>query len=1140
MKFYNNRYKFILTLALILSFAAISVYAIPVLDTYTEKLEKIDVEEQVEFDNAESEPVVSLSAADMFAGGDGTKNNPYLIADTYQLMNFAMRVNSYGGGYESAHYKLTKNIDLSNAYWTPVGYQSTSEDQTRAFSGTFDGAGYTISNFNISGTYETNNAYSNLGFFGYVENATLKNITLSNFRIDASTTAQYVFAGGLVGRFVADDKDIKSEINNCHIKNAVIKIRSINKLHGGGLVGFVTSTNSEFTIKNSSSDADCTFIVTDNKISNPDSAPQNTTLVSRIRVGGLVGFLGSETSDENTPAVITLENNASHSSLKTYFTDVEITHKNNSHTGGFIGSILINLNTKLDIIKNYSTNLIYSYGKNDVYSGGFAGYIDIRDNCVANINDCYTSTNVYTHSKENEAVLAGFSAVNSTANSENSVLNIKNVYTSSNLVDLGSKTLETVKTCGLYFENINVILENCYALKSTLHHYGDNGKLSEPEEQTLLENDQEAILGSYIGFNSSIWQIKSDSYPYPVLKNNYNNSIKYSVYTYVSERNLEIVPDSSFNYGEKLTVSDKAKTPESYYILSHWSVYPGGNNAEAQEYPVTGGLLLFPNFSDEFVSFDITFMSEGNEICKVPVKYSSEIVFPENPVKNDDSIYLYEFSHWSNTENGSAITESDKISTKNKTFYAVFKAIKKADWDGVSSWEFDLGNGTQESPYQITNAYHLYNLVQKVNQGVESYSTAYYVLTRNIDILGYEWTPIGTKDNPFEGHINGNGYSIYNFTVSNPETSAAGVFGYIKDAEIAKLSVKGFTIEVTNNQTVYAGGIAGVVTASSGEVSKISECITTGTVILDTNNAYSGGIAGYSKTATGGSVLIENCYSSAEITATGDTYSAVGGICAYFEASSFGASKIDKTYFSGSVEAFSEKTAYAGGITSFLLVNSSIAVNEASLAAASEGAILTNSFVIAKKISASNTATTSKAGTIYAHSGQSNIDSATVSNCAVLSTTNLNTTAKNKTDDKNVAIISTKSSFYGDKTSELFGFDFENVWESNTTSYPTLKAFSMVQSDFQILQFVLNKTNGTAKIELEILYREPNPYTVLAGIYNSNGKMIGFKTVTIDTPMESNKITLSFTNLLDISVCKLSVVDAITLELIEPVKTVSA
>lgn len=1129
MKFYNKS-KFIFIMALILVYTTIGVCAAPEISVSDERvISSTDKEPVVQMFS--DEPLVELSAA-LFAGGDGTKDSPYLIENATQLKNFATRVNNYGNGYESAYYKLTKNINLSNANWTPVGFYSPDTDTKHEFSGTFDGAGFTISNFNIVAPHKNSQSYTCLGFFGFVQNATLKNITLSDFTIETSEDNDPVCVGGLVGRFEATNAKTKSVIEKCHIKNAKIKLDCDYRLYGGGLLGFAIVQNANLTIKNSSADAECFFTIIDDKISNVND---DETARTRLRCGGFIGFLGSTPGETSTKAEITLDKNDSHSTLITYFSDVQKTAKNNSNTGGFVGSISLDADTNMNISKCYSTDLVYSYGYNDVYSGAFSGVINLSNKSNANISDCFTSTNVYVCSKNSEAALAGFSAVNATEHSSESVLKFKNIYTSSNIIDLGSKNLETVKTVAPI--QGNVIIENCYAFEDTLHHY--SGNLHQPDAEKLLKKDETTTLENYDGFDESVWQINSRKHPYPILTDNQISDEKYSVYTYLFPNELAIVPDIAFSNSDVLEVPDNAKFPQSYFEFSHWSVYPKGDDAVSGQFPVNGGLVLFPNFTDEYVSFKITFVSEKNIVSESYMKYKSEVIFPDNPKKEDDSIYSYKFSHWSTTENGLALSSSQKIVNNDQTFYAVYKAIKKEDWDGSSSLEFENGNGTEEFPYEITNAYQLCYLSERINQGNTLYNNAHYVLTRNIDLMGFEWMPIGTNENPFSGHFDGNGYSIYNFIISDAQTDVAGVFGYIKDAEISKLNAKGFTFEVINDKTVYAGGIVGHVSATSGNTSKISECTTNGTISIQSKNAYIGGIGGYLKTETAGSIIIENTYSEANISAKGETSAICGGIAAYFEASTLGVSKIDKTYFSGSVDSISDKSAYSGGITAFLLINNSIVANEVSLSADSDNAILSNSFVVASRIAASKTATTSKAGTIYAHCGQDDIGTATISNCAALRTTESSTIAKNKVEDDNITLITAKSNFYNAETSERFGFDFENIWVINSNNYPTLKAFSLVQSDFEIVQFTLNKSTGTAKIELEILYRDPSPYIVLVGVYDSNGRMIGFQSETITSPMENNKISISFSKLKDLTVCKLTVVNAKTLQFIESVKTVS-
>jgi hypothetical protein len=122
----------------------------------------------------------------LFAGGDGTAEDPWQVATAEQLDRIREDL--------SAHYVLTADVDLSGyENWTPIGaFQSLSDapedaeipHPDYAFTGTFDGAGHTISNLTVSAespmgaglfgcTSGTENGAAFIGHF------TLKNINVS-------------------------------------------------------------------------------------------------------------------------------------------------------------------------------------------------------------------------------------------------------------------------------------------------------------------------------------------------------------------------------------------------------------------------------------------------------------------------------------------------------------------------------------------------------------------------------------------------------------------------------------------------------------------------------------------------------------------------------------------------------------------------------------------------------------------------------------------------------------------------------------------------------------------------------------------------------------------------------------------------
>lgn len=93
---------------------------------------------------AEEGNVWSGTVAPSYEGGDGTQDNPYLIADGAQLARLANEVNA--GNETGNYYQLTNDINLGGVDWTPIGNADT------PFSGYFDGMGHVISNMYISGS----------------------------------------------------------------------------------------------------------------------------------------------------------------------------------------------------------------------------------------------------------------------------------------------------------------------------------------------------------------------------------------------------------------------------------------------------------------------------------------------------------------------------------------------------------------------------------------------------------------------------------------------------------------------------------------------------------------------------------------------------------------------------------------------------------------------------------------------------------------------------------------------------------------------------------------------------------------------------------------------------------------------------
>ena len=80
--------------------------------------------------------------ANSYAGGNGTQESPYIISNDIQLAKLALDVSN--GQNTDKYYRITADIDLSKAIWTPIG--SYVYDTNKTFKGFLDGVGHTIKN----------------------------------------------------------------------------------------------------------------------------------------------------------------------------------------------------------------------------------------------------------------------------------------------------------------------------------------------------------------------------------------------------------------------------------------------------------------------------------------------------------------------------------------------------------------------------------------------------------------------------------------------------------------------------------------------------------------------------------------------------------------------------------------------------------------------------------------------------------------------------------------------------------------------------------------------------------------------------------------------------------------------------------
>lgn len=197
----------------------------------------------------------------------------YQIGSAQDLVDFAALVN---GGTTGANAVLTANIDLNGTTWTPIG------NSTTAYTGTFDGQGYAITNFSYTST-----GYG--GLFGSTQNATIKNFSISG---------TLTITGGKYSGVIGNAK--VSTVSNVH---SHLIINSTGGDHDGGVVGS-TENGAGTTISGCSFSGEMTvsvkgnyggivgYVSTDNVL---NSANYGTITYSNASccAGGIVGYINN-------------------------------------------------------------------------------------------------------------------------------------------------------------------------------------------------------------------------------------------------------------------------------------------------------------------------------------------------------------------------------------------------------------------------------------------------------------------------------------------------------------------------------------------------------------------------------------------------------------------------------------------------------------------------------------------------------------------------------------------------------------------------------------------------------------------------------------------------------------------------------
>ena len=394
------------------------------------------------------------STAAAFAGGTGTAEDPYQIANGAQLAYLASSVNS-GETYEEKNFVLTANIDLNGLPWTPIANSFSDAllggSDYRVFAGNFDGNGYTISNVSI-GSETTPFESDVFGLFGATEgkisNLNLDTVSICGIAKIASIGAVVGFAGGLVGYS-------GGSIENCHVTGLTMDMSAPSNVYAaaywvGGLVGALDGTQ----------------LINECSVSG-----SITEKAGKGSIGGLIGELGKAAKITYSRSNVTV--------------NVKADSRGGADVGGFIGKG----NGKTDaetVIRNcYATGNVTG----GAYTGGFAGGL-----WGLNIKNCYASGNV------SQAAAAMASFVGTDASDSAYYGSITNCFTTGSVT--GSSPFQYA-----FAEQSSATkrseITNCYFAVENLGIKNQNESATEKPQEEMKTEDFVAALNN--GDNSNGW-----------------------------------------------------------------------------------------------------------------------------------------------------------------------------------------------------------------------------------------------------------------------------------------------------------------------------------------------------------------------------------------------------------------------------------------------------------------------------------------------------------------------------------------------------------------------------------------------------------------------------------------------------------
>jgi len=566
--------------------------------------------------------------ATAFESGNGTKDSPFIITTAEQLALFAyvicdLNEEGYNTYYSSKHYKLGADIDLAGNIWVGIGsthinvINNSSAGTLYAFTGSFDGAGYSILNMSAIGAYSVVPLNSNGSNYKLIElspalfgttNAISSGTEIilpciSNLVVE-NVNSRGSYASGVVSKAY-----IGIELNNVSVNNGNITSDFVS----GGLVASIDGLSLN--------------VVTEKIVSNIINCDTQVNVSGRI-AGGAVGYVTNASNNVETDLNVINYLNRGKISATGQDLDSELINSSSYYYRPIAGSVIgLTLVRNLNIINCINLGDVVSYNLG-AYIGGFIGSVGINSTYSQNVINI---------------VVDGCKQVG------------KIYYIFDNLLSTAGSVIGGIHkelTC-----QVNLTITN--------------KTYTNQKEQEVANNN----LTAFTTINSNI-QVSDDELgtgDFDIYNEEYYASEKYfnSDYFWETQQRTKLFVSVTFRdydgtvlgvvFLEKDQTSlsqDQTPVPERIATSQYEYVFAGWNRELTN---IKQSISVYAEYTTKVRSYDVSYLDEKGNVIEVRnLSYGSTVnQNVEAPEKKSSFLFDYEFLRWGET--GQTVTGEMKL-----------------------------------------------------------------------------------------------------------------------------------------------------------------------------------------------------------------------------------------------------------------------------------------------------------------------------------------------------------------------------------------------------------------------------------------------------------------------------------------------